>query len=289
MKKFKISDILPHIVELPDPVAKNPSLSGVYMGNDCVLTRMYSNHLVYVSTNDLIVGPHLINLGFNEPHNTKILTSVIQPGDVVVDIGANVGYFSVLAGWRSYPGGSIWAFEPQPSIYRLLADNLALNGFGAMSHAYCLALSDTTATVPMRTFPGYLATSSMRPMSDAFVSFTETTTGRKSETIDVSTARLDDLMKDVPEIHVLKIDVEGHEPEVMRGAREIIARSPHIKIVMEFLPALMSAEVALNHLKFFRDLGFSIFRIETDGMLSEQASDQGLLDGGFSDLFLVRL
>lgn len=289
MANTKISELFPSIVEQADPIPKIPSLSGVYMGNNCVLTRLYSNHLIKVSTDDLIVGPHLINLGFNEPHNTKILTSVIQPGDVVVDVGANIGYFSILAGWRSYPGGSVWAFEPQPAIYRLLADNLALNGFGGMSHAHCVALSDVTTTLPMRTFPGYLATSSLRAMTDAFVAFTEATTGRKSETIDVNTVRLDDVMKDVPEIHVLKIDVEGHEPEVIRGARDIIARSPRLKIVMEFLPALMAADIALNHLLFFRDLGFSIFRIETDGTLSRQDDNQALLGAGFSDLFLARL
>lgn len=289
MKQIRISDIFPDIVELPDPAAKVPSLSGVYMGNDCVLTRMYSNHLINVSTNDLIVGPHLINLGFNEPHNTKILTSITQPGDVFVDVGANIGYFSVLAAWRSYPGGSVWAFEPQPSMYRLLADNLALNGFGGMSHTHCVALSDRTSTMQMRTFPGYLATSSMREMSEAFIAFTEASTGRKSETIEVSTLRLDDVMKDVPEIHVMKIDVEGHEPEVIRGAFEIISRSPRIKIVMEFFPALMASEVAHKHLTFFRDLGFSIFRIETDGTLTKHDSDRVLLECGFSDLLLARL
>lgn len=289
MKNLRISDILPGVTEQAMPGPKIPALSGVYMGNSCVLTRLYSNHLIYVSTNDLIVGPHLINLGFNEPHNTRILASIIQPGDVFVDVGANIGYFSVLAGWRSYPGGSIWAFEPQPDVYRLLADNLALNGFGGMSHASCVALSDSATTLQMRTFPGYLATSSVREMSEAFVSFTEATTGRKSEVIKVPTLRLDDVMKDVPEIHVMKIDVEGHEPEVMRGAREIISRSPNIKIVMEFLPALMTSDVAIDHLGFFRDLGFSIFRIEMDGTLTKQESDQVLLASGFSDLFLVRL
>lgn len=288
MKTYRINEIFPHIAELPMPLPKEPPLSGVYMGKDCVLTKLYTQHLMYVSTDDLIVGPHLINLGFTEPHNTRILTSLIQPGDVFVDIGANIGYFSVLGGWRSYPGGSQWAFEPQPALYRLLADNITVNGFGATGHAFCAALSDRATRMPMRIFPGYLATSTMRKMDDAYVAFTEASTGRKSEMIEVQTLRLDDVMRDVPEINVIKIDVEGHEPEVMRGASDILARSRNLKIVMEFFPALMTRAVALDHLKFLRGFGLSIYRIETDGTLSARPDDQALIEGGFSDLLLVR-
>ncbi len=289
MKNSRIGDLIPGLVELPPPVPKEPALSGVYMGSESVLTRIYTQQLMFVSTNDLIVGPYLINLGINEPHNTRMLTSLTQPGDVFVDVGANIGYFSVLGGWRSYPGGTVWAFEPQPAMYKLLADNLAMNGFGGSSHARRIALSDCAGTVPMRTFPGYLATSSMRSMSEAFIAHTAAMTGRDSVVIDIETLRLDDVMHDVPEINVMKIDVEGHEPEVVRGAQKIIARSRNIKIVMEFVPGLMARDVTLAHLALLRQLGLSIFRIETDGNLSFQPDDEVLMAFHFSDLLLLRL
>jgi GTP-binding protein len=60
------------------------------------MTRIWSGHMMMVHTDDMIVAPHLVNIGINEPHNTRILVSLIKPGDVFVDVGANVGYFSVL-------------------------------------------------------------------------------------------------------------------------------------------------------------------------------------------------
>jgi FkbM family methyltransferase len=174
-------------------------------------------------------------------------------------------------------------------MYQLTRDNLAVNGFYATSVGHCVALSDTPGTVKMRTFPGYLATSSLRPMTTEFVDATAALTGRQSVMIDVQMARLDDLMHNIAKIDVLKIDVEGHEPAVMRGAVEILKRSKTIKMVMEFVPGLMTRDEALAHLALMRELGFSIFRIEDDASLTAQPSDEALLSIAFSDLFLMRI
>lgn len=289
MEKSRLSDIFPGIVELPPPSEKPNSLIGQYLGDGVCLTKLWTRHLFKVSTNDSIVTPHILNLGFIEPQNTTLLTSMTRPGDVFVDIGANVGYFSVLGAWRSWPGGEVWSFEPLPRLYSLLYDNLAINGYAGIARQNRAALSDRSGITELRIFEGYEATSTIREVAPAFLQETERQTGRLSRTIEVNTLRLDDVMRDVPEVHVMKIDAEGHEPAIIRGGVEVLKRSRNVKIVMEFVPTIMGVQESLNHLRLLRGLGFSIFRIEPDASLVPHPVDDTLVNITFSDLFLTRL
>ncbi|WP_448657613.1 FkbM family methyltransferase [Sphingomonas sp. CJ99] len=288
MQRLALTDIVPDAMEHGPINAKADRLSGVYLGNQVVLTRLWTGHPFMVSTNDMIVAPHLINLGINEPHNSRTLVSLVRQGDVVVDIGANVGYFSILAGWRAYPDGQLWAFEPNPAVFRILSDNITSNAMQWMARRHRVALSDRTGTAALRIFPGYEATSTIRDVPDDFLAHTEAETGRPSHTIDVPMARLDDVMRDVPEIHVLKIDAEGHEPAVIRGAEQLLRRSPSVKIIMEFVPHIMGTNEARSLLQLLRTIGFRIYRIEADEGYTAQDSDDALIGAPFSDLLLVR-
>lgn len=284
----RIGDILPGIAEFPPIIKKDDPFGGTYMGDGVVMTRIWTTHLLRLSSGDMLVTPHLLSLGINEPHNTRLLASLIQPQDVFVDVGANIGYFSVIGAWRAWPGGQVWSFEPHPKLYALLSDNMTINGYEAIAHRHRLALSDRSGTATMRIFEGYEATSTIRDVPDDFVRHTEQQTGRLSRTIEVDVVRLDDIMRDVPEIHVMKIDAEGHEPAVIRGAVEILRRSRNVRIVMEFVPFIMGLPEAAAHLALCRELGFAIYRIETDASLIRHDDDGVLLGIGFSDLFLVR-
>lgn len=286
--KLRLSDLFPDFSEAPALQRKDDPFAGSYLGDGVFLTKLWSRHLVKLLARDTIVAPHIIELGYIEPHISRLLVSLTQPGDVFVDVGANIGYYSVLGGWRAWPGGEIWAFEPHPRLFPLLSDNLVINGYAAIAHRHRVALSDKTGAAPLRTFEGYEATSTIRTLSPAFVQEADRQTGKTSRMLEVELARLDDVMRDVPEIHVLKIDAEGHEPAIVRGAQEILARSRQLKIVMEFVPPIMARDEALAHLQLLRDLGFSIFRLDSDGHLTPQRDDNALIQIEFSDLFLTR-
>jgi len=286
--KIRITDLLPDIVELAAPSPKTEGFSGIYLGNGAVMTRIWTGHLLKVLGGEMIVTPHLLNLGFNEPHVTRMVTSLIQPGDTFVDAGANIGYYSVLGGFHAWPDGRVWTFEPQPRAYQLHSDNLMMNGFDVIAERHMLALSDHEGVAEMRIFEDYEATSTLRNVPKDYIEHTERQTGRASHTIKVPIARLDDIMRDVPQIDVMKIDVEGCEPEIIRGAQEIISRSPTIKIVMEFVPVTTGLAEAAAHLSLLRALGLSIWVIEHDGTLSPQTDDAALLQRPFADLLLLK-
>lgn len=288
MTRLALRDIVTGAQDFGPIPEKADRMSAVYMGQDRVMTRLWSGHRFLASTRDMIVTPHLIDLGVNEPHVTRTLMSLIGPGDVVVDVGANVGYYSVLAGWRAHPDGQVWSFEPNPRAFALLSDNMTMTGHAAMARRWPVALSDRAGTAALRIFPGYEATSTIRAVPEAFVSHTERETGRVSHVIDVELLRLDDAMRDVPAINVMKIDAEGHEPAIIAGAQEILRRSRTVKIVMEFVPPIMDAGDTRGMLRTIRDTGFSIYRIEHDSSFTAQPDDDALMAIPFSDLLLVR-
>ncbi len=283
-----LTDIVPHAADFGPIPEKSDQMAGCYIGDGVVMTRLWSGHSMFVSGSDMIVTPHLIRIGVNEPHNSRILCSLITPGSIVVDVGANVGYFTILAAWRAWPDGAVWAFEPNPRMYRLLADNITTNGYPPIVERRQCALSDTPGRAMLHLFPGYEATATIRDVPEAFLALTRRETGREAGSVEVATVRLDDAMADVGEIHVMKIDAEGHEPSVLRGAMEIIRRSPQLAIVMEFVPAILDADEARAMLADMRGEGFAVYRIAHDATLEVQADDAALMAMTFSDLLLVR-
>ncbi|APZ99253.1 hypothetical protein BWQ93_12720 [Sphingopyxis sp. QXT-31] len=279
------------IVEAHDfgPVPPRPDrMAGVYMGGDVVMTRLWSDHSFLASTRDMIVTPNLINIGMVEPHNSRLVASLVAPGDVVVDVGANTGYYSVLGAWRAFPGGQIWSFEPNPAAYALMSDNLHNNGFGGIARRHPIALSDRRGEAMLRVFPGYEATSTIRDVSDAFVTHTERETGRASHEVPVPTDTLDAVMHDCPAIDFIKIDAEGHEPEIIAGAREILARSPRLKMLMEFVPPILDPGKARTMLGALRSMGLLIYRYDPDAQATRYDDDDALMGFDFSDLLIVR-
>ncbi|MES2493524.1 MAG: FkbM family methyltransferase [Pseudomonadota bacterium] len=288
MAKYTLSEILPDYTDFGPISAKADALCGVYLGSNTVLTKIWSGHLMTVYTGDVIVTPHLINIGINEPHVTRTLVSLIRPGDVFVDVGANVGYFSVLGAWQSYPGGKVWAFEPNPNVYSILHGNMNTSGYSPLAKCRQIALSDRPGSASLRVFKGFEATSTIRDVPQQFIDHTREETGQESYLVDVEINTLDAEMRDVPEIDVMKIDVEGHEPSMIRGATEILSRSKTVKVVMEFVPPIMGDEQTGRLIQDLRQMGFAIYTIEHDFTFILQDDDRRLAAIPFADLLLIK-
>lgn len=77
---------------------------------------------------DHFISRELVDFGIWEPFETEILLSQLREGSVFLDLGANIGYYSVLASKRCGPGGQVHAFEPEPVNFSLLERNVGLNG-----------------------------------------------------------------------------------------------------------------------------------------------------------------
>jgi FkbM family methyltransferase len=175
-------------------------------------------HLLYVSTADLPLDhahAGLIVRGTLEPPVQEALRRLLAPGDVFYDIGANVGFFTLLGARLVGPSGRVVAVEPVPWCARAVGRNIELNGFGhAQIRAQAVGGADGSARLLV--------------VGEASWSHLEST-GRHAdvrEEIDVAVVALDSLVAagTIPPPDVLKIDTEGAELQAIEGARETIAR-----------------------------------------------------------------
>jgi FkbM family methyltransferase len=171
--------------------------------------------------------------GRYEPDVARLLQAQVRPGDVALDVGANIGAFAVLLGALVGPRGRVYAFEPQPDIFERLRRNLELNSLSQVQ-AEPLALADAQRTeqlfAPLGANKG---TASLRRIDDpAGV----TTSLCPVETLDRFVAE-----RRLPRVDWIKIDVEGAELAVLGGASRVLAEH-RPRVIME---------VASTHLERF--------------------------------------
>ena len=104
----------------------------VYIGNDRVLLWTKSGFKMFVDSRDVSIAPHLILEGVYEEHTDAVLRRIVKPGMHVVEIGANVGLFTLLMCAARRRSGSVYAFECDPMLARIARDNLEVNGLGTI-------------------------------------------------------------------------------------------------------------------------------------------------------------
>lgn len=222
---------------------------------------------LYLDESDPVVTPGLVTVGEWEPGLTALLGSTIKPGMSVLDVGAHVGYYSCLAGRLVGPRGIVVAFEPSPRNFELLQANVWRNG---LTNVVCFpwAVSDRPGFVEL-----YLS-------SDNSGDHRIYAHGEGREHVTVRVAALDALEVLRPPVDVVKIDVQGSEAAVFRGAERLLAASPGALIAVEFAPNELRASggeprALLDH---YRSLGYTI-RVqhsEERGVL--ELSDDEILD-----------
>lgn len=162
--------------------------------------------------------------GQRDPELQAFIASRLKPGQVFVDVGANIGVYSVFASRLVGPSGRVLAIEANPGTHRYLADNMARNGLSNVATLNC-AVGDAD---------GHLQISTDRRNAGAtHVAISD----EKGATIRVR--RLDDILREqgVECVNYLKIDVEGYELPVLRGAIDMIRGSPDIVVQTELIPA----------------------------------------------------
>lgn len=165
--------------------------------------------------------------GLYEPAVTKAILELVRPGMTVVDVGANVGYYTLLASRLVGPGGRVYSFEPVLSIFEVLLSNLRDNDCDNVT-AERKAISD-------------------RSGDGRFLVDRYGTEGRlvaKGGHIVVECTTLDEYFGALgwPAVDVVKMDIEGGEPAALSGMRELVQRSPRLRIILELnWPALRAA------------------------------------------------
>lgn len=208
------------------------------------------------STEDLIQR-YIYVFGVWEPNLTYWIQDRLKPGDTFVDVGANIGYFTLLA--ASCVGQNGWgvAIEASPSIFDLLNENLELNNIGSRVRTVNLAASDQDGTLTVYGGPSdNLGLTTMVPNHDLQI---ETT---------ISAKPLKDILTEgeIADARLIKIDVEGLEGPVVRGLLPILGSCrKDLEIVLEVNgQATPKGEKTADIVRQFADQGFHTYEVVND-------------------------
>lgn len=162
--------------------------------------------------------------GVYEPETTEYMKQNIKSGDVVVDVGANVGYFTLIMAKLVGPNGTVYAFEPNEELCAILRWNVLSNGYRDRVNIFPYAVTDFIGKAKFFLNLGH-GQSSLQP--------------RKGTTsiVEAQTTTLDAILPFGNDIRLVKIDVEGGEVGVLRGMPKTMKRLPSMEIIFEFLPS----------------------------------------------------
>ncbi|HYP39565.1 MAG TPA: FkbM family methyltransferase [Chloroflexia bacterium] len=221
---------------------------------------------LFLDPDDKVMSHYLLEDGRWEPLETGIVESELKEGDVVLDIGANIGYYTILAARRVGPSGRVFAFEPDPRNFSLLQKNLRTNGCTNV-HVARKAVSDFTGTIRL-----YLDKLNKGDHAIYDVG------GRQS--IEVGAVRLDDYFSNYGgKIDLIKIDVQGAEGKVLRGMHGLLERNKQVRIITEFWPHRL-AECGTPSEEFVGTLtahGFTLYNINEESRQVERITAGELL------------
>lgn len=206
---------------------------------------------IYLDQEDMAVSGALALKGF-ESYETDLFRQALKPGMKVLDIGAHIGYYTLLAAKAVGPAGHVFSFEPEPRNNALLRKNIAANGITNVT-VFDIAASDAAGTHDF-----FLEKFNRGHHSFGKGSSTAAKTTVKTDTVDHA------LGSAIPTIDVMKIDIEGAEPIALRGMKEIIGRSPNLAMFAEVYPRALErlGTSSKAYLEMLTAYGFKLWVID---------------------------
>lgn len=215
---------------------------------------------MYVNPKDSIVSMDIWQHKEWEPAESAVFQKELKVGDTVLDVGANIGYFTLLASLLVGPTGVVYAFEPDPENFQLLIKNISLNGFenvvavnqavGAKS-GFVKLFTDEANKGDHRTFDS----GEGRPSKQVAITALDDFFAKRNKTVDF-----------------LKMDIQGFEYQALQGMKKLLNRSKKTKGIVEFWPYGLekAGDSPTAVLQELQKRAFSIRELPASGRLTKK-------------------
>ena len=271
-----LESLNPEPQSVPTTAVANNRIA-VYVGDNLALTRTIYDHKIYVDTRDLALAPHILLDGYWEQWITNVFLSVVQPGMRVIEIGANMGWYSLLAAANIGPAGKLLSFEANPRMAEILRRNISINGFLDRAQVVNKAVFSANQTLEFSVYDKYMGGSSLfvagaqTASDDRHVGIFDPQVNDTFRLIEVEAVALDSYFAQGSKVDFIKIDAEGAEPHILAGANRLLAENKDVQIMTEFAPQVLQrgGSSAEEFYASIRALGFRVLRIEQDPSLVE--------------------
>lgn len=201
---------------------------------------------------DRALAAWLLNAGLMGRAERRFFEDAVTRGQLVVDVGANQGVFTLLFSRLVGPSGRVFALEPAPALFEALDENCRINSANNVTR--------------LRTAAGETRSQGTLRCSRFNSGDNRLTNSLRGPSFPVEVMPLDAILP-TEQVSFVKIDVQGYESQVVRGMQAIMDRSPEIKVFFEYWPAgLVHAGCApADLLELFIDRGFSLFELSRSG------------------------
>jgi FkbM family methyltransferase len=220
----------------------------VYVGENTVLTKTIYGDKIYLDSQDTSLAPSIMISGIWEAPISQLLERNMRKGDVFFDIGANCGYFALLASRLAGQDGFTVAVEPQEALASRIRRSLSVNGYTKRSIVVNAALGETNATRRLNLVGSHTGSAFLAPELKGAAPVDEST---EINMIDFASLLGKTGRKRFPD--VIKIDVEGYEYACWRSMGPAIAEAENLLIIMEFSPMRYGA-MGDDPVKFLREM-----------------------------------
>lgn len=244
----------------------NNGTRATYIGNNRLLLRtvVYGANIAYLlESDDLLLTPWFVTSGQYEQALTNYFVPRLKPESRSIDVGANFGYFTCLFA-RFCPQGRVVGIEADQELANLARDNVMINGFNGFAHVLHAAAADAVGELKLHRRIGRSGNTSIAQVPDQML---RTLGEPESQPFTVQATTIDHVASEMGAVDFIKIDVEGAEPLVLKGAEATIARLPDLKIVMEWAPGQISAAgFSIQDFVFsLKSLDLQVFDIDLNG------------------------
>jgi len=205
--------------------------------------------------------------GYHEKTATRIAKEHIKEGDTVIDIGANIGYYTLLFAKWVGPSGKVYAFEPEPSNFQLLEKNVEANNYENIT-IFQKAVSDKNDKLSFY-------------ISDESSAANQLFKPKKfSKIIEVDSIKLDEFLPPDQKIDFIKIDIQGAEGTAIKGMNSLLEHNPNTIIMQEWWPdAIKKYNMDSDeHLKILEKLGYSFYEIDGQNDVLKQIKINELIE-----------
>ena len=256
--------------------------TSMFLG-DRVLTTTHHGHKIFLDPSDNDLTPHLLLGRHWEYPVERLMVRLLRPGQCCLDIGANIGYHTLVMAYCVGTSGEVHGFEPHPVVARLLRATIAVNGLADRVKLHEVALTDHDGEVTLLVMPDHLGSGHVSPIGH------EEAYGTGKIAFKVPARRLDDMFgPDAQPISLIKMDIEGGEAWALRGGAALLERSPDVRVIMEWSPPMLSPRADIAALvDWLEGLGMRFWRVIEGGEL-QPLDRAALLSLPHSDILITR-